>query len=58
MTQWWRWPEDRRQGRVAWFVILRRLVVFPLVLCGIILLLLGVWLGYGYKEAMDQWRNL
>jgi len=53
----YRWPENKRTGRVPWFVVLRRgLFVIPTAVVTLILFLL-VLAGWGYQEAKQVWRN-
>ena len=57
-TPWWRWPEDRRTGRVAWFIIARRLSFSPLLWVGASLSFVGIFLMYGKRSAIEFWREL
>ena len=57
MSAWWRWPEDKRSGRVAWFVVLRRLIFWPVYAAGLCLATAGVFLMYGAREAGNFWRD-
>jgi hypothetical protein len=55
---WWRWPENRYSGTVAWFVILRRLAFYPLTLLGALLYVTGILMGYGLREGAQAWRDV
>ena len=46
---WYRWPENRKTGHVPWFVILRRLVFWPLLLLGMSITFLAAWGGHGLR---------
>lgn len=56
--KWYRWPEDKRTGRVAWFVVAWRLLWVPLIYSGFAIGLLGTLLAYGAKDAERLWRSL
>lgn len=58
MSEWWRWPEDRRTGRVAWFVVLWRLLWWPLGVAGAVLWVLHALLVYGPREARRAFNEL
>ena len=51
-----RWPENRRTGLLPWFVILRRLLVYPFLFATICLfwLFTVIWYG-GLYEANLFW---
>lgn len=53
---WYRWPEDQRTGRVAWFVVLRRLAFAPVFAVGMTMAYVAVAGAYGSKEAA-RWLN-
>lgn len=56
-SAWWRWPENKETGHVAWFVILRRLAFLPLMAIGALLYLTGIALSYGYSDARRALRE-
>lgn len=58
MNSWWRWPEDRRTGRVAWFVIARRVAFLPIYAAGVALAVAGCLLMYGPNEARRLWAEI
>jgi len=54
---WHRWPEDKRRGLVPWFVVLRRLVFWPLLLAGKVICFLAILGGFGLADAKQTWRD-
>jgi len=50
-SPWYRWPESREKGRVAWFVILRRLIFWPALLLGKCITFLAILGAFGWREA-------
>lgn len=57
-SPWYRWPENRRIGRPAWFVILRRLLFLPPLLVGKCIVFVAVLGGYGWHEAEKSWNEV
>jgi len=57
-SPWYRWPEDKRIGQVPWFVVVRRVAFFPLVLAGKVLIFLGTCGGWSVDEAIRDWRSI
>lgn len=55
--KWYRWPEGYLENYVPWFVILRRLLFWPLLLLGKSITFVGVTGGFGLKEAIRNWRQ-
>lgn len=56
--KWYKWPEgwftDPYSPKLMpWYVILRRLVVAPIQLTGILITFVGTVLGYGFKDGID-----
>ena len=56
-TTWYRWPENKERGIVPWFVILRRLIFYPLPLTGKIITFVAVFGGFGFSEAKGEWNK-
>ena len=57
-SRWYRWPENRQRGRVAWFVIARRVFFVPLVFVGKVLLFVAVAGGWGLDDAIRDWKAI
>jgi hypothetical protein len=57
MTPWYRWPENKETGLVPWFVAVRRLIFWPLLLVGMCIVWLAVAGGFSPTEAKRIWRN-
>lgn len=55
---WWRWPENRMTGVVPWWVILRRLIFWPLLMAGMCVVFFAVLGGFGLREAQSTWKNI
>lgn len=45
----------RRRKIRAWVLLP---VWWPMVLTGIVLYCVGVWIGYGTKDAVGEWKDL
>ena len=55
---WYLWPQGYyNKNFVPWFVILRRLMFFPLLLTGKSLTFLAIVGGFGAKEALVEWKK-
>lgn len=55
---WYRWPENKQTGRVAWFIILRRLLFLPLLLISKCIMFVSILGGYGWYEAVKSWEDI
>ena len=55
--KWYLWPQGYYEFYVPWFVILRRLIFFPLLLTGKCLTFVAVLGGFGLYEALEEWRG-
>ncbi len=55
--KWYRWPEGYRQNFVPWFVVLRRLLFWPLLLAGKSMIFVAVAGGYVLRAALWEWRK-
>lgn len=55
--KWYLWPQGYREGFVPWFVILRRLLFWPLLLTGKCLVFVAVVGGHGLYEAIEEWKR-
>ena len=55
---WYKWPRGYYQkGWLPWYVILFRLIFFPIAFSAIILLFIILLCGYGKQEALDLWEH-
>ena len=54
--KWYRWPENKETGVVPWFVILRRLIFWPLLVAGMSVAFVAVAGAFGISEARRFWR--
>jgi len=55
--KWYLWPQGYREGFVPWFVILRRMLFWPLLFIGKCLVFVAVVGGFGLDEAIYEWRK-
>ena len=55
---WWRWPENKHTGQVAWFVVLRRLAFMPFLWAGAVIMALAIIGAYGLDDAIRFMRRL
>lgn len=55
--KWYLWPQGFHRDFVPWFVILRRLLFWPLLLAGKCLTFVAVVGGFGLAEAIEEWRK-
>ena len=51
MKKWYKWPQGYYEGHVPWYKVLRRLIGLPFIFFGVIVIYIGVTLGYGVVEA-------
>lgn len=52
-----RWPENKRTGTVPWFVIVRRLVFWPIMTVGLFVAFIGIFCAFGSKEGIRFWND-
>ncbi len=52
-----RWPENKRTGRIPWFVTIRRLVFYPTLILALWVAVFSILCAYGYDEARRWWIN-
>lgn len=53
----WRWPSNPSNSLLPWYLILRRMAFWPLVLIGRSLSFAAVLGGFGYDEAVREWEG-
>jgi hypothetical protein len=56
----WRWPEDKEEGSVPWWVILRRAVVFPFLFSSFALTLFFLFCAFGkadWSRSIDDYNR-
>jgi len=57
IVRWLNWPQDKRTGLVAWYVITWRGLWMPLVYTGLVLAWVGIALANGPRQANYFWRR-
>ena len=57
MVRMLRWPEDKRTGLVPWFVILWRMLWFPLMMSGHAIAWFGIAMSHGVYWANKYWDD-
>lgn len=55
--KWYLWPQGYIKDFVPWFIIIRRLIFWPLLLVGMCVTFIAVWGGHGLDEAKQVWGN-
>lgn len=53
--KWWRWPESKRRGTVPWWVVLRRLIAWPLLLLAAAFGWIGILIFDLSIKAANDW---
>jgi hypothetical protein len=57
-SAWYRWPENKHQGMLPWWTILRRLFFWPFLAVGASVTFLAILGGFGMYDAKDFLRKL
>lgn len=57
-SPWYKWPEDKYTGRVAWYTILRRVTCYPFVAAAVAVLFIALLCGWGYDTAERTCKNI
>ena len=55
--KWFRWPQGYIDDYVPWFVAIRRVVFWPLLLVGMVTVFVAVLGGFGLDEAKRNWKE-
>jgi hypothetical protein len=55
--KWYLWPQGYVDGFVPWFVALRRVVFWPILLTGMAVIFVAILGGFGLSEAKRNWRE-
>lgn len=53
-----RWPENKKTGLVPWFVILRRLIFWPILFIGMCICYVAILGGFGLQSANNFWKDV
>ena len=56
--KWYKWPQGYIDNIVPWYVALRRLIFWPLLVTGMCITFVAVLGGFGIYEAKRTWRNI
>ena len=55
--KWYHWPQGYKDGFVPWYVILRRLLFWPLLILGRSICFVAAAGGHGLVEAREEfWK--
>lgn len=58
LITWLRWPENKRTGRLPWFIAVWRLIWAPVIYTGILIICIGMFGCHGIKGVSSVLRRL